>query len=360
MLQMQNPDWLAWPQTQRLLVFFSEAHMDICFVGAAVRKRLLGCVANNISCLTSAPLGYVLAVAVQEGLNAQLHQMRTDHVVLEVGGVRFHVATLGEDNRHEGMLTRVKLHVEKHFDFTLDALVLTTEGELHDPFGGVEDLQKGQVIFLQLPAVSMDPYRCLRYFRLVGEFSQGIANGAIVALCAQRRESLRRIEGEFRYREIVKIALAPRGVRILRLLAREWMLTEALGFGVSDVQGFEHMMAIEGLLKIDPDKETRMLLFAALASIPAAETMRKLAQPYGWGADMLSCYIWMAERLRERVIVMSEWKEKIGEKGYQHMVLVQWALEDDVVEAAPFFSALLGSYLATSSVVSVPAFSSSA
>lgn len=339
-----EPEWLHSAPTQRLLALLAEHHIEVCFVGGAVRDALAGRVPFDIDMMTAAGVDYVRTVVERAGFFHELRGARQDVVVLYVEGARYDIGTLGDADRHENLLTRVKLYMERSYDFTLNALILTPQGELHDPFGGVEDLQAGRVVFVR-PVQELfmeNTYHILRYFRAVAVFGNGNADSEVLALCAQLREKMHHeIVGWRRYQEVLKIAMAPKGVRVLRLMAREWILPQALDFQVSDLQAFEHIGAIESLLKRPAEQETRMLLFAVLASIPTDEAMAKLAQAYDWNAEQLAYYQWMVRQLKARVMVQKEWEATMGTQGFQQMVLAQWALEDDIVEAAPYFGALL-------------------
>lgn len=60
-------------------------------------------------------------------------------------------------------------------DFTVNAMYLSDDGTLTDPFGGAEDLQNGIVKFVNDPAASLrqDPLRLLRFFRFCGHYGLG-------------------------------------------------------------------------------------------------------------------------------------------------------------------------------------------
>ncbi len=342
MAEQLEAEWLGWPQTQALIALCAASHIEICFVGGAVRDAIAGREPFDIDCMTTASVAYVMTVVEKAGLYHELRGPKQDVVVTWVDGKRFDIGALGDEFRHESFLTRVKLYLEKDYDFTINALMLTPHGDLYDPFGGVADIEAGRIGFLQEPEIILaDPFRILRYFRLAGTFGKGIADAQIVGICARQRESLRQIVGWRRYQETLKIAMAPKGVRMLRVMAREWILPEALDFSVSDLQAFEHLVAIEGMLKLPADPETRMILFSVLASISCRDAISQLAQPYGWFPAMVDYYVWIAEQLRARIMVRQEWRETMGEPGFRRMVLAQWALEEDVMEASPYFSVLL-------------------
>jgi len=330
---LYSPHWLVWAQTQALVALFSASHIEMCFVGGAVRDAVVAREAVDIGMVTSASADYVVTVLSAAGIPTE---RRHGALVMFIDGKRYHLYAMPDCDRHEAFLMRVKLHIERTVDFTVNALFMTAQGELHDYFDGARDAHHGRIIFVRLPEMSLgaSPYQILRYFRMVAVFGNGEVDVGVVALCRKYRESLRSIAPELRYTEVLEIAMAPDAVHVLRVMLREGILCEALGYAVQDLQAFEHLLAIEGMLRIQPDLETRLLLFAALATIPAKEALVKLTQHLGWSEDMLVYYGWIAEQLQMRSGIDPQWRETMGEKGFRRLVMGAWAMEEDILECS--------------------------
>jgi len=83
-------------------------------------------------------------------------------------------------------------------DFTINSLYLDAEGNIFDPFGGVEDLNSGRVRFIGDPTTRIreDYLRMLRYFRFFARFSLGDPDQEAMAAIKRERARLRQISGE--------------------------------------------------------------------------------------------------------------------------------------------------------------------
>jgi tRNA nucleotidyltransferase/poly(A) polymerase len=93
-----------------------------------------------------------------------------DHVAYEITSLRTDVET---DGRHATVAyTRDWLVDLERRDFTMNAMSMSFEGELLDPFNGLADLREGVVTFVGDPEkrIKEDYLRILRWFRFRGRF----------------------------------------------------------------------------------------------------------------------------------------------------------------------------------------------
>lgn len=336
-----SPAWFDWEELQRLMSLFVASHVEVCFSGDAVCDALLGRQPEEVCILTSAGLDYVTTILVTSGIVAKVGQRQ---IAVDIHGRHFVIRSVADVARHESFVMRVKLYLEQSADVTLSALFLNPQGELYDFFGAVEDARSGRIVLLR-PAQSLiaeDASFILRYVYLIAVYGGGEFDADIYEVCRKHSEALRTVEGQSRIVGIMSIAILPHGAKALRMMARDGILAEALGFSVSGVQSFEHLYAIEVMLKIKPDKETRLLLFAALASVSVAEALAVVAAPYGWSEAMLEYYGWIAEQMRLRVGIDPVWRDTMGDKGFRRLVLGAWAMDEEVVEDAADYHALWG------------------
>lgn len=334
-----SAQWLQWHETQRLMSLFAQSHVEFCFAGDAVRDALLARTPDEVGIITTAPIDYVTTILVAEGIDVQVGKRQ---VVALLQGKRFVMISIAEMARHEHFMTRVKLYLEQSADFRMNTLCVTTQGALQDFFGGGDDVRAERVTLMREATTffSEDISHVLRYLHMVAAYGGGEVDAALLALCRSHIPRLYLQHKTARVMTLMAIAVAPHGAKILRLMLREGMLEEVLGFAVSGVQAFEHLHAIEVMLKIKPDKETRLLLFAALASIPVEEALAAVAAPHGWSEAMLEYYGWIAQQMRLRVGIDPQWRATMGDKGFRRLVLGTWALDEEVVEDAAEYYAL--------------------
>ena len=146
--------------------------MKVYLVGGAVRDRLLGlepkerdwvvlgATPEDMIAQGFRPVGKDFPVFLHPETNEEYALARTER---KTGpgyhGFTFHAApdvTLEEDLRRR--------------DLTINAMAMTPQGELIDPFGGEDDLQEGILRHVS-PAFREDPVRILRVARFAARFA---------------------------------------------------------------------------------------------------------------------------------------------------------------------------------------------
>lgn len=113
-------------------------------------------------------------------------------------------------------------------DFTVNALALDpSSGELHDPWGGLRDLERGLVRAVGDPAARFreDALRLLRAFRLVAEYGWDLdaATAEAVEACAPLATG---VAAERVRTELERVLAAPHAGRALALMERHRLLGE--------------------------------------------------------------------------------------------------------------------------------------
>ncbi len=143
----------------------------------------------------------------------------------------FEVTTLREDVETDGRRAMVAftddwLADAARRDFTFNAMSLTPEGDLHDPFGGRADLAAGRVRFVGDPAerIQEDYLRILRFFRFFAHFGAPPADEAALAACRALAGGLERISAERIRVELLKLLRGARCLESLELMRETGVL----------------------------------------------------------------------------------------------------------------------------------------
>jgi len=127
-------------------------------------------------------------------------------------------------------------------DFTIDAMALTLDGQVVDPFGGRKDLEARLIRALREEAFEEDPARLLRAVRLAGELGFDIDGGTRAWISSHAGE-LRRVAGERSREELMRLFSLPRareGVGLLESLGLLLVLFPELGEAKGVGQAPEH------------------------------------------------------------------------------------------------------------------------
>ncbi len=139
---------------------------------------------------------------------------------------------------------------QKRRDFTMNTLAISLNkerwGTLLDPFGGVDDLQKGVIVTPLDPAVTFsdDPLRMLRAVRFAVQLGMTIAPDTLQAM-RQQVDRIRIVSQERIVTELHKIILAPKPSVGFKLLLHtgllELIFPELCALqGTETIQGHSH------------------------------------------------------------------------------------------------------------------------
>ncbi|MCE4222804.1 CCA tRNA nucleotidyltransferase [Methylobacterium sp. C25] len=210
-------------------------------VGGCVRDALLGHDAADIDFATTHPPAETMALAKAAGLKAVPTGFEHGTVTLVVDGAPFEVTTLREDIETDGRHAVVRFGRDftrdaERRDFTINALSLGADGDLHDPGCGLDDLAEGRVLFIGDPATRIreDALRSLRFFRFHARFGRGEPDRPALEAIVAARTSLDRLSHERVRAELLKLLLAPRAVPAVAVMSEIGLLARLLG-GVGDL-----------------------------------------------------------------------------------------------------------------------------
>lgn len=168
-----TPDLIA------LRAAFVAADRDIRLVGGIVRDLIMGVDPKDIDLCTNATPDEMIAIAETAGVI--VHPTGIDHgtmtFVLADRAV-YEITTLRTESDHDGRWATVSFTSDwiadlSRRDLTINAMMLTFEGTLIDPFGGENDIRDRRVRFVGSPEARMqeDYLRILRWLRFHGRIT---------------------------------------------------------------------------------------------------------------------------------------------------------------------------------------------
>ncbi len=125
------------PRLATLFAALAKTGAETRVVGGAVRDALLGLPPHEIDLATTALPDAVLAAARDAGLKGVPTGIEHGTVTIVVAGTPFEVTTLREDVETDGRFAKVRFGGDfeqdaKRRDFTINALSLSSDGEIHD------------------------------------------------------------------------------------------------------------------------------------------------------------------------------------------------------------------------------------
>lgn len=213
------PGWLQSQTTQTLLSYIPNAYETVKFVGGCVRDTLLGFPVKDIDIATIYSPHEILKFI--EGKGFKIIPIGIEHgsILVILGSQIFEITTLRKDIETFGRRAKVAftddwLEDAKRRDFTINALYLSPQGELYDPWEGQKDLKRGFIKFIGDPEqrVQEDYLRILRFFRFLAHFGNEIIDHPSYEACKKFASSLRQLSAERVHKEFFNLCSAPNPV----------------------------------------------------------------------------------------------------------------------------------------------------
>ena len=208
--------WMSAAPVQAVFNALGAPATGVRFVGGCVRDAILSRPIKDIDIATPDEPDVVTEKLAQAGLKAVPTGLAHGTVTAVAGRQPFEITTLRKDTACDGRHAAVEFTTDwvedaSRRDFTFNALSLRQDGELFDPFGGVDDAKAGRVQFVGDPRdrIQEDYLRILRYFRFVALYGAGEPDSAILSACNAMRHGLAALSTERVRNEFTKLLNAP-------------------------------------------------------------------------------------------------------------------------------------------------------
>ncbi len=244
------------------------ADATVYVVGGAVRDELLGIASSDRDWVVTGatpermvaagftPVGADFPVFLHPVTHEEYALARTERkTAAGYRGFTFHAAP---DVTLEADLQRR--------DLTVNAMAMSADGQLHDPWGGLPDLQ-ARVLRHVSPAFAEDPVRILRLARFAARFSQFSVHDETLAFCRQMV-----VQGE------AKALVAE----------RVWQEISRLLMSDSPAQGWRVLVQCGALPDLLPAGALEALSNPAVLDIVQSPQIMPGALPTRWAAWMLN------------------------------------------------------------------------
>lgn len=211
------------PELITLRAAFVARGFDIRLVGGAVRDLLRGVEPKDLDFCTDANPDEQMEIYTAAGF--AFHETGLQHGTLTVivGGEPYEITSLRTETDHDGRhavvsYTRDWMGDLARRDLTFNAMALTFDGTLIDPFDGAGDLAKNIVRFVGNADDRMeeDYLRILRWLRFHGRIASGQSLDAETAIAANRQApGLAKISRERVWMEVSKIVVGNGAVGLI-------------------------------------------------------------------------------------------------------------------------------------------------
>ena len=191
-------------------------------VGGAVRNTLMGIGVSDVDIATTCLPDETMRRASQAGFRPVPTGLEHGTITVVAKGRPFEVTTLREDIATDGRHATVRFgrdfaHDARRRDFTMNALMLSADGVLHDNVAGLRDLAARHVRFIGEPSARIreDYLRILRFFRFHAAYGSGDINAEGLAACIEEHNGLDGLSRERIRAELMKLVMAQGAVPAL-------------------------------------------------------------------------------------------------------------------------------------------------
>lgn len=213
---IKPPPWLVSIQTRTILSALQDAPATVRFVGGCVRDHLLGKTVTDLDLATTLEPSNVLQQLENATLKAVPLGIAYGSVLVVMEPYHYEITTLRRDVKTDGRHAKICFTDDweedaQRRDFTFNALYLSIRGDLYDPWGGEEDLQRGYVRFIGNPRarIQEDYLRILRYFRFHACYGRGEMDPEALQACRDEAEKIKTLSAERIRTEFLKLLKTP-------------------------------------------------------------------------------------------------------------------------------------------------------
>lgn len=243
--------FLAQPLVRQVLELLSTDGEEARVIGGAVRNTLMRLPVADVDVATTAVPETVIARAEAAGL--KVAPTGIEHGTVTVIGDRHvvEVTTLREDIETDGRRAVVRFGRDwqadaERRDFTINALSVDLDGTLHDPVGGLADLDARKIRFIGSAdrRIAEDRLRALRFFRFHAAYGVGAPDAEGLAAAIRARHDLSGLSAERVGQEMRRLVVAKGAVPTL-ILMQESGILPLISASVGDLIALAHLPDFE-------------------------------------------------------------------------------------------------------------------
>ncbi len=269
---------LADPKLTRVLDALDAKGEETRIVGGAVRNTLMGLPVHDIDLATTAEPGTTVSRARGARLTTVPTGIAHGTVTVITDGTPFEVTTLRRDVTTDGRHAVVAFGRDfaedaQRRDFTMNALSISRDREVHDPVGGLPDLEARRVRFIgdAKQRIAEDYLRILRLFRFHAAYGEGALDSDARDAAVAGRGGLAQLSAERLQAELSKLLVARRAAEVVTEMADTGLLGLVIG-GVACAARFTRLVA---LTKDEPPDVVCRLGALAVATQEDAARLRQ-------------------------------------------------------------------------------------
>lgn len=257
MINIGTEKWLQGAELREVMNALGSDEGYAKIVGGAVRDALFNVVQNRNRSIGDIDIASELTPDENikrlevAGIKVIPTGIKYGTVTAVINKKPFEITTLRHDVKTDGRHAKVKytddwLADAKRRDFTMNALYLDMDGNVHDPLKGLADIKAGKVRFIgdAEKRIKEDALRILRLFRFSSEYDDNGVDEEGILASIEHKSMIRDLSGERIWQEFKKILCSRQAMHIIEVLSVIGLLDEILP-GHSGYEPFQKYVSRE-------------------------------------------------------------------------------------------------------------------
>ncbi|MEQ8194843.1 MAG: CCA tRNA nucleotidyltransferase [Rhodospirillales bacterium] len=228
-------EWMTRSETRAVIAALTAENTEVRFVGGCVRDAVLKRPVQDVDIATPDSPEKVMALLKAAGIKAIPTGIDHGTVTAVIGPRHYEITTLRIDVETDGRRAKIAYTDDwiadaARRDFTINTLSATPEGDIYDPFKGLDDLGQGIVRFVgnARERIEEDILRLLRFFRFYAAYGKPPADKQALDACRSLAPKLSTLSAERIWSEFRRILLGPNPENVITLLLTERILDRLL------------------------------------------------------------------------------------------------------------------------------------
>lgn len=341
--RIEPKGWMKAPATEAVMDALTAAGAEFRFVGGCVRDTLLGRTVQDIDIVTNLPPDRVMKAMTAAAIKVVPTGLDHGTVTAVAQDRPFEITTLRRDVETYGRHAKVAFTDDwaadaARRDFTINALYVSRDGEVFDPFHGIDDLRRGRVRFVgeARRRIAEDVLRLLRFFRFHAHFGRGAPDPDGLEACREMAPQLTSLSAERVRAEVLKLLSAPDPAPLLQIMQEAGILQVVLPEvgGVDRLRRLTHLEQRVGrrlpdIVAKDPVRRLALLIDVNVAEAQAVAARLRLSNRDRDRLSRISAALIEVEQLPDR----EEARRMLYRQGKEAFVDAVLAHAADVGEA---------------------------
>jgi poly(A) polymerase len=264
-MRLDAEKWRQKRGVERILKALGSAQGLTRYVGGAVRDDLLGLPVSDVDFATKLTPEEVTARLEKAHIKAVPTGIDHGTITAVADGQPAEITTLRADVSTDGRRATVAFTDDwmadaSRRDFTINALYADPEdGEVHDYFGGLDDLKARHVRFIGDPLIRIaeDHLRILRFFRFHARYGRGAPDSAAIDACTARANDLMALSRVRIADELLKLLALAKPTATVAIMIGRGILKPVLP-EIASADGLVRLVKAEVAGGFDPDPVRRL------------------------------------------------------------------------------------------------------